>query len=1126
MKCPNKNSQEWKELVDEYGEDLAQYYWDFMEDPARTAVGINEELEKAVDDQLDKLAQRLAALEKVSAGANRKEIETRKAIIRNSMNKLSQNRTYEKLLEVSFHQINQARKLLEKESKDITAFSLNEASKIVSNLKSITTILAQSSNAEVRKGIDIINKWSLALDVKQKDLVKQMALGLAKQHALKVDPQQMFSLIRDESWLAAATLSISTSHVPLVQLVDKVLTQMDRMSKEIVKKSFDDELSNLLKALNKKKFELSDFKEILEDDGLLINPFTQEYYTKRREIMQDHQNVVNKYVKDPEDSKLKQELVASFDRVFQWYRDNHEYYLTPEGEEEFSRDLNDLTESFTDINGNITAEGEAARARFIAAFSPYMVGEVDESTRVVEIKKDSVPFTKIGEERVYNKNWHRYLVAKPKGYDNPKFSQVATNPLYKFIVDKYLEGLSMMPHETALNVGNYYKFLKDINLMSTSSEFSMRSLFSGIKELAKDPFTVSVTLADLEGEIVEKVINPDGTFSEKVTPVLRTKDEFGRDIPTVNPQTLEDVKKVQSTKDPLELLRAFYNSSVTYQHAVHALPTLELLLHQIESLPAEARNPFGTLIKNALGKPDQVEKGLVQVAAQTRFAVVSKISGRSKFDDSLATFITESQKEELKRKTAEKLKGEPLPSMDVFSGVKTLDSVVDYTRMTLIGLKPLTAASNVVIALVNNYIYAARNKEFQEKHLDQAFRMLWGNMFKFYGVGKLTGVGREEAEKIASLSEKFGIKNTLYENADPNVYRRAKSKLVTFLYALQEGGEFLAANQIMLAMMLNTKVKDSKGKETNLFEAFDNEGNLKPEFDNLEEWKSVEVLKDGENVSKLNDFITALTNIRHRTQGDYGNPIKAKGKVFGRIVFMFRTWLPQAIRERLGEQNDMLDFKGRYRTYWDIIAKKKGKGPIKSHLEFFGRLALTTLAKMTNVLPLGKYRFTKLSDAAGANFDAYLKELGASELDVENMRANIKELDFLFTSMIVAIALTSLKKGDDDDDSYTVNFLINLMNRTQQDLSFFMWPPSAMSIIKDPIPLYKTIQEAGDVLTAGLNFLDSSKDPRFTRGVNEGELRLWKEIKDLLPIFSAIESTQSTVSKVFEQDAYRFTDKR
>ena len=112
------------------------------------------------------------------------------------------------------------------------------------------------------------------------------------------------------------------------------------------------------------------------------------------------------------------------------------------------------------------------------------------------------------------------------------------------------------------------------------------------------------------------------------------------------------------------------------------------------------------------------------------------------------------------------------------------------------------------------------------------------------------------------------------------------------------------------------------------------------------------------------------------------------------------------------------------------------------------------------------------------------------------------------------------------DETYTINFLVNLCNRTKQDLQFFMWPPSAMSIIKDPIPLYKTIQEAGDVITAAVNYIESPENRTFQSGIHRGDSKLWKEIKDLLPIFAAIQSTESTMSKVFGQDAYRYTDKR
>lgn len=1126
MKCPNKNSPEWKELVDTFGEELAYFYHDISENPETIADGVDQLREKAIDMQIKKLGERLASLETVSAGANRKEIETRKNLIKASMRRLSEDRTYEKLAEVSMYQIKQISKILKKDPAEVTAFNLYEAIKVVSDLRNVTKVLALSPNLEVKKSIETINNWATALDLKTKELIKDMVLGVAKKHTLKVDPEEIYKSVKDSSWLAGQTLSTATSNIPLVQLVENVITHNDRVTNEMFDNNFKKPLEDLLKSLGKKKFETSDFNSILDSDKNLENPFSQSYYKERTNLWKNHYQLLNEYSKDPDDTDLKAKLTASFANLFTWYVSNHEYYLTKEGIAEFEKDLEDRVQAFTEPDGTLTAEGKRIKQEFMAQYSPYLIGKYDETTGKISVTAKNTPFSIVNNEKVYNSNWHRYLVAKPvEKWNNPKFDAVTSNKLYEFIVNKYLEALRMMPHETALDVGNFYKFLEDLNFSSVSSEISLRNLFSGIQDIAKETFTISITLADLEGAEIQRVFNPDGTYKDIYKPILKTKDDKGRPVPVLKPSTLEDIRNSSVFKNPIEILESFYKTALTYQHKASVMPVLQLLQHEIENLSAVNINPIGVILKDAFGKPDETTEAVKNASEQSRYRIVSYISGRTRMDESKGTLITETQKAKLKEATEKRLKGEPAPTIDVFSSVKTLDAVVDYTRMTLIGLKPFTAASNLIIGLFNNYIYASREKDFKDVHLDKAFRMLWGNMMQFYKLNKVSGT-LEQAEKISNISEKFGITNSLYENADPNSMKRAKNKLVKFFYGLQEGGEFLIANQLLLAMMFNTEITDNSGKKTTLFEALDKEGNLKPEFSKNKEWSSVEVLNEqGENISKLNDFMNRLTSIRHRTQGDYSIPMQAKSKVLGRVLMMFRTWLPQALRERFGKENELLGFKGRYLSFWDTVKKIKGT---KGKLQFLGKTGLTTLAKMTNLLPLGKYRFTKLSDWAGTEYDAYLKSIGASDLDVENMRANLKELDLLLTMTIVSLALTSLKKGDggDDDDKYTINFLINLANRTQQDLTFFMWPPSAMAIIKDPIPLWKTIQETGDVLAAAKNYLDSSKDPRFQRGIHEGELKIWKEVKDLLPIFSAIQSTQSTVSKVFGQDAYRYTDKR
>ncbi len=359
---------------------------------------------------------------------------------------------------------------------------------------------------------------------------------------------------------------------------------------------------------------------------------------------------------------------------------------------------------------------------------------------------------------------------------------------------------------------------------------------------------------------------------------------------------------------------------------------------------------------------------------------------------------------------------------------------------------------------------------------------------------------------------------TLYETKDPDVAIQAKNKFVKFVYALQEGGEFLIANQTMIAMMLNTKITSKDGVESNLWEATNEDGNLKPEFQ-TKEWTSVEIIDDkGDNISKLNAFRNSLDKIRKRTQGDYQSPMAAKGEWYFRHLMMFRTWIPQALRERWGKEDE--DFKGRYRSYGAMFTKSFKTAGFRGFLETTGRFGLATIAKMTNILPLGKYRFEKLDIAAKESFDKYLDKIGASELDIENMRANIKELQFLLTITIVALGLQGLK-GDDDDDK-TLNFLINIMHRLNADLTAFVHPKSALSIIKDPLPVMKTIKDVIDVLQAGSDYIENPEGRYYKKGYNKGDLKFFEELQDLLPIYSAINSTQGTLNTVFNSESYKY----
>jgi hypothetical protein len=243
-----------------------------------------------------------------------------------------------------------------------------------------------------------------------------------------------------------------------------------------------------------------------------------------------------------------------------------------------------------------------------------------------------------------------------------------------------------------------------------------------------------------------------------------------------------------------------------------------------------------------------------------------------------------------------------------------------------------------------------------------------------------------------------------------------------------------------------------------------------------------------------------------------------KAQWYGRMGFLFRTWLPSAIRQRFGKEIEG-EFKGRYRT-WSQYAKSSYKKD--GFVGVFGSTLKTAAVVATKTFitsPLSVLGLKSLSKGLNQSYEESLKSLGLSELDVENMRANIRELQMILFFAVLAGALKQL--ADDDDDPELV-FLINLGQRLQQDLTFFMNPDSAMAVIKDPIPTWKVFQDATDVVVAISNRIEDPEKDIYQRGRYKGQSKTGKELIDLFPGWSGIRSTLAVSTQQFNSQTYKF----
>lgn len=185
-------------------------------------------------------------------------------------------------------------------------------------------------------------------------------------------------------------------------------------------------------------------------------------------------------------------------------------------------------------------------------------------------------------------------------------------------------------------------------------------------------------------------------------------------------------------------------------------------------------------------------------------------------------------------------------------------------------------------------------------------------------------------------------------------------------------------NQVapMIAKMLNTEVAEG----VNLYDMYDDQGNIKDKYKSLEKDWTTKVDFDTQNeFTKFRDSVIEMNKINHGNY-DPNSAIKIKQNILGRIVTQFRTWGIEGFNTRYGE----LQYNAQLKRY------TKGRWRSAAETGFLGT------AKYFLTLGLAK------SDIK-------------TDLDLVNMRKNLREMA-LYVSIIAASSfLRGLADKEDDE---------------------------------------------------------------------------------------------------------------
>jgi len=339
-------------------------------------------------------------------------------------------------------------------------------------------------------------------------------------------------------------------------------------------------------------------------------------------------------------------------------------------------------------------------------------------------------------------------------------------------------------------------------------------------------------------------------------------------------------------------------------------------------------------------------------------------------------------------------------------------------------------------------------------------------------------------------------KNELQRNVDSSEFNAESLNL--FKWAV-DMPEFKNQGSIILALMIDTKIKDNQGIEHSLldektkeftpFDIIDGVLKIKPEFENSFSLQGNEMIK---LISKIEDTVS-------HSQGNYNryDIMLAKGDIYGRAYTLFMTWFPEQMNQRFGtggEDNYNL-FTGKKRgdgrfvaalkanklnflayvvavlgisygaigtvgliggglvaayVYNSFIKKITTKKSIerdinyaKEMVEFLQSTLIETLSYPSRIgssIPiLNKIRF---KNNTFENKDLSPEEIGS-------MQAMTRELAIMLTGLVVKFAMASLLFKDDDDEEYKRrkyhNFVQNQLNKYINSLALYSNPAALVS---------------------------------------------------------------------------------
>lgn len=477
----------------------------------------------------------------------------------------------------------------------------------------------------------------------------------------------------------------------------------------------------------------------------------------------------------------------------------------------------------------------------------------------------------------------------------------------------------------------------------------------------------------------------------------------------------------------------------------------------------------------------------------------------------------------------------------VFSISNMGKRLLEGVRFKALGYNVNSNITNYAEGQISNFLAGEAGIYFNSEQLKRANFITLKNNANAASFGIFKG-----SKKVTKLMKKFNIQQDATNEFQKATKESSFDKLKKFgPFELTTRTEFLNQSPVMVAMLLNETITSKSGETSTVWDALDEDGNLKPPFD-TEENISTWVLNETETYrrwkSKINKAIIDIHGDYHDTHGNMASEF-----FLGKVFLMFKRWMIRMIYARFGaEQIDLesgqLKAKGRYRsmTKGQLILTTSIIGAIFSPM--FGVLGLglgigasfflgqsTQMGiiqdLLTNIkalawnivrLPVNKAAFFSEKEIMKfANMDYAEMDMR----DINNLKANISELTiFVLMTTILALLkglLASAMEDDDEEDQWKKGFYTYLINKNMQLLG-------QSTLYLNPVNTYKNMFSEVGLIKHIEDIIKFTSD--VNGALNGEEKDLWKNGSKVLFVPSPLRSDwlglEAQAVKVYEKWGY------